>query len=100
MLKCSVGGHALFGVNGQALFDEVTSHMRDIPPIFDRCERVVGLQDGLHLFQVGIPIEGGVAAKEEVSDDADGPDIATTVLACEHSKQEGAFTQACRGQSS
>lgn len=84
MLKCSVGGHALFRVNGQALFDEVTSHMRDIPPIFDRCERIVGLQDGLHLFQVRISIEGGVAAEEEVSDDADGPDVAMSVLACEN----------------
>jgi len=80
MLKCSVGGHALFRVDGQTLFDKVTSGMRDVSPIFDRCERVVGLQDGLHFFQIRISVERSITAEEEVRDNADSPDVTVVKL--------------------
>ena len=71
-----VGGEALGGVDGEAALDELAGGERDAAPVFERREGVVGDQDGLHFFQVGVPVEGGVAAEEEVGYYADGPDVA------------------------
>ena len=78
--ECGVGGHARGGVDGQAALDEVARRERDAAPVLERREGVVGHQDGLHLFQVRVPVEGRVAAQEEVGDDADGPDVAVDSL--------------------
>ncbi len=71
-----VGGHAGFGVDGQAAVDEVAGGAGDAAPVFGRGEGVVGYQDGLHFFQVRVPVEGRVAAEQEVGYYADGPDVA------------------------
>ena len=71
-----VGGHAGVRVDGQAAFDEVAGREGDAAPVFEGGEGVVGDEDGLHFFEVGVPVEGGVAAEEEVGDDAYGPDVA------------------------
>lgn len=63
-------------VDGQAAFDEVAGREGDAAPVFEGGEGVVGDEDGLHFFEVGVPVEGGVAAEEEVGDDAYGPDVA------------------------
>jgi len=75
VLQGLVRGDALFGVDGQAAVDELAGRLRDAAPVLLRGVRVVGRQDGLHLLQVGLAVEGGVAAEEEVGDDADGPDV-------------------------
>ena len=36
----------------------------------------------MHFFEVGVPVEGGVAAQEEVGDYAYGPDVAAGWSAC------------------
>lgn len=74
-----VGGHAGGGVDGEAALDEVPGGVGDAAPVFDRGEGVVGDEDGLHFFEVTVAVEGGVAAEEEVGDDADGPDVAGSV---------------------
>lgn len=79
VLEGFVGGHACFGIDGQTPFDEIPGMLRDTAPIFDRGKRVVSCKDGLHLFQVGVTVKGGVAAEQEVGDDADGPDIPVAV---------------------
>jgi hypothetical protein len=71
-----VGGHAGGGVNGEAATDELACFEGDAPPIFERREGVVGDEDGLHLLEVGVAVEGSVAAEEEVGYDADGPYVA------------------------
>ena len=71
-----VGGHAGVRVDGQAAFDEVAGGEGDAAPVFERGEGVVGDEDGLHFFEVGVPVEGGVAAEEEVGYHAYGPDVA------------------------
>lgn len=71
-----VGGHAGVGVSGEAAFDEVAGGERDAAPVFERGEAVVGDEDCLHFFEVGVPVEGGVAAEEEVGYYAYGPDVA------------------------
>ena len=71
-----MGRHAGARVGGQAAFDEVARAERDAAPVFEGCERVVGDEDGLHFFEVGVSVEGGVAAEEEVGYDADGPYVA------------------------
>ena len=69
-------GHALCGVDGEAAFDEFAGGEGDGAPVFEGGEAVVGDEDGLHFFEVGVPVEGGVAAEEEVGYYADGPDVA------------------------
>lgn len=64
------------GIDGEAAFDEVAGGEGDAAPVFEGGEGVVGDEDGLHFFEVGVPVEGGVAAKEEVCYHADGPDVA------------------------
>lgn len=71
-----VGGHAGVRVDGQAAFDEVAGGQGDAAPVFERGEGVIGDEDGLHFFEVGVPVEGGVAAEEEVGYHAYGPDVA------------------------
>lgn len=71
-----VRGHARVRVDGQAALDEVACGQRDAAPVLERGEGVVGHEDGLHLLEVGVPVEGRVAAEEEVGDHADGPDVA------------------------
>lgn len=71
-----VGGHAGVRVDGQAAFDEVAGGEGDAAPVFEGREGVVGDEDGLHFFEVGVPVEGGVAAEEEVGYHAYGPDVA------------------------
>ncbi len=71
-----VGGHAGARVDGQAAADEVARGEGDAAPVFEGREGVVGDEDGLHFFQVRVPVEGRVAAEEEVGYYADGPDVA------------------------
>lgn len=76
-----MGRHAFRRVDGQAALDEGSSRQRNTAPVLERCEGVVGDEDGLHFFEVAVSVEGRVAAEEEVGDDADGPNIAVRVLA-------------------
>ena len=64
------------GIDGQTATDEVPSGVGDIAPVFDGCEGVVGGEDGLHFFEIAVPVERCVAAEEEVGYYADGPDVA------------------------
>ena len=72
--------HALLGINGEAAFDEVTGGEGDAAPVFERGEGVVGDEDGLHFFNIGVAVEGGIAAEEEVGYYANGPDVAFDVV--------------------
>ena len=74
-----MGGHAGARVGGEAALDELPRGEGDGTPVFERGEGVVGHEDGLHFLEVGFAIEGGVAAEEEVSYYADGPDVAAVV---------------------
>jgi hypothetical protein len=47
----------------------------DAAPVFYRRETVVCHENSLHFFEVGVPIEGRVAAEKEVGDDADSPEV-------------------------
>jgi hypothetical protein len=71
-----VGRHTGGRVDGEAAADEFARREGHAAPVFEGCEGVVGHEDGLHLFEVGVTVEGRVAAEEEVGDDADGPDVA------------------------
>ena len=71
-----MGGEACGGIDGQAAVDEVPRGKGDAAPVFGGREGVIGNKDGLHFFKVGVPVERGVAAEEEVRDYANGPDIA------------------------
>ena len=68
--------HARPRVDGQAAADELARRERDPAPVLQRREGVVRDQDRLHFFQVGVPVEGRVAAEEEVGYYAYGPDVA------------------------
>ena len=108
MLQGGVCGHALAGIDGETLFDEVASRFGDITPVFDGREGVIGGEDGLHFFQVGVPVEGGVATEEEVGYHADGPDITGEALVdigagmwwARGAALWHVLTLVCRGQSS
>ena len=69
-------GHALCRFDGEAAFDEFAGGEGDGAPVFERGEAVVGDEDGLHFFEVGVSVEGRVAAEEEVGYYADGPNVA------------------------
>ena len=71
-----VGGHARGGVDGEAALDELPRRGGDAAPVFEGREGVVGDEDGLHFFEVGVPVEGRVTAEEEIGYHADGPDVA------------------------
>lgn len=77
-----VRGHARGGVDGQAALDELSGGERDAAPVSERREGVVGDEDGLHFFEVGVSVEGRVAAKQEVGYYADGPDVAGDGVSC------------------
>ena len=62
MLEGLVGGHPCFRIGYQAPFDEVTSRVGYAAPVFSRGERIVSCKDGLHLFQVGVPVKRRVSA--------------------------------------
>ena len=68
-------GHAGLRVGGQAAFYEFARGGGDGAPVFEGREAVVGDEDGLHFFEVGVPVEGRVAAEEEVGYYAYGPDV-------------------------
>lgn len=46
-------------------------------PVLGWGEGIISCKDGLHLFQVGVAIKGGVTAQQEVGDYADGPYISS-----------------------
>lgn len=100
MLQRLVRGHAGVGIDGQAASDEVAGWVGDVAPVFDGCEGVVGGEDGLHFFQVGVAVEWCVAAEEEVGDDADGPDVAVHASVKCFPASSGLLTLVCRGRSS
>jgi len=55
-------GQTLGGIDGQAAVDEVAGGLGDGSPVFDGGEGVVGVEDGLHFFEVGVAVKGGVTA--------------------------------------
>ena len=75
-----MGGHASGGVDGQAALNEVAGVEGDAAPVFEGREGVVRYQDSLHLFEVRVPVERGIATQEEIGDDADCPYIALNSL--------------------
>lgn len=97
-----VRGHSCRRVDGEAPVDEVARGGGDTAPVLEWSEGVVGAEDSLHLFQIRVSVEWCVAAEEEVSYYANGPDVASGVLV-----REGSFvllagawgrTLACRGR--
>ena len=72
--------HALLGVDGQATFYKFARRKGDRPPVFEGREGVVGYQDGLHFFEIGVPVERGIAAEEEVGYYAYCPDVSEAVI--------------------
>ena len=77
-----VGRHAGARVDGQAAADEVARGEGHAAPVFEGREGVVGYKDGLHFFEVGVAVEGRVAAEKEVRYYADGPDVAVSHGGC------------------
>lgn len=75
MLQRLVACHSFARVGCEAAFYEFTRDLGDAAPVFERREGVVGDEDGLHFFEVGVAVEGCVAAEEEVGYYADGPDV-------------------------
>jgi hypothetical protein len=69
--------HACCGIHSQATTNEFASCKRNTAPILERCERVIGDQDGLHFLEIRITIEWCVATKKEVRDDSNGPNVTT-----------------------
>ncbi len=68
------------GVDGEAAFDEVAGGEGNAAPVFEGREGVVCDEDCLHFFEVGVPVEGGVTAEEEVGYYSDGPDVTILVV--------------------
>lgn len=67
--------HSLLGVDGEAAFNEFAGGEGDGAPVFEGGEGVVGDEDCLHFFEVGVSVKGCVAAEEEVGYDAYRPDV-------------------------
>jgi len=80
MRKGLVSCHACSRIDSQAAADKLAGGERDATPVFERGKRVVGFEDGLHLLEVGVTVEGRVATEEEIGYDTDGPDVA---VACQ-----------------
>ena len=78
--------HASLRVDGQASFDKLPRRNRDRAPVFERGERVVGNEDSLHFFEIGVPIKRGVAAEEEICYYAYCPDVADVGVSMEWSE--------------
>ena len=72
-----MSGHAHIRIDGKTAIDEIAGCGSDVPPVLGRGEGVVSDEDGLHLLKIRFPIEWRIAAKEEVGNDADGPNIST-----------------------
>ena len=70
-----MGCHARGRVNGEAAFYEFASRKRDAAPVFERRKGEISDENCLHLFKVGVSVEGSVAAKEEVCDDSNSPHV-------------------------
>lgn len=68
--------HAGVDVDGETAFDKFAGRLRHPAPVFKRGKGIVGDEDGLHFFEVGVPVERRVTAKEKVRYHADSPDIA------------------------
>lgn len=71
-----MGCHARVGVDGEAAFDKFARREGHATPVFEGSEGVVGHEDSLHFFEVGVSVERRVAAEKEVSYDTNGPNIA------------------------
>lgn len=76
VLQGFVGGHALLRVDCKTAADEIAGFLGYTAPVFEWREGVVGGEDGLHFFQVGVAVERGVPAEKEIGDHANGPDVA------------------------
>lgn len=63
VLEGLVGRHAGARVDRQAPFDKVSCSLRHVTPVLDRSKRVVRGEDGLHLFEIAVSVERGVAAE-------------------------------------
>lgn len=74
-----MGSHALLRVDSEAFLDKIAGGEGDAAPVFERGEGVVCDEDCLHFFEVGVAVEGSVAAEEEVGYHADCPDVARFV---------------------
>jgi hypothetical protein len=68
-------GHAMHGVDGQASLDEIAGVLGDAAPEFNRGEGIIGDENGLHFFEVGISVKGWVATEKKVGDDTYRPDV-------------------------
>lgn len=77
-----MGCDALRVVDSQTAPDEVLCVGGDAAPVLDGGEAVVGIENGLHLLKVRVAIKRGVTAKEEVGDDANGPQVYGLAVAC------------------
>ena len=70
-------------VDCQTAFNKLTCGEGDRTPVFERSEGVVGDQDGLHFFKIGVPVERGVAAEEKVGYHANCPDVSKASIRSE-----------------
>lgn len=70
-----MGCHTSRRLNSQAAVDEIARRLRHIAPALKWSERIISLEDSLHLFKVGFTIERGIATKKEVCDHPNGPNI-------------------------
>ena len=68
-------GHSSRGINCQAPLDEISGRHRHPSPVLDWCERVIGNENGLHFFEIRVPIKRSVATEEKVGDDPDCPNV-------------------------
>ena len=74
-----MSGHPGRGLDSETATDEFAGGERNAAPVFEWGEGVVGHEDGLHFFEVGVTVEGGVAAEEKVGYDANSPDITGSI---------------------
>ena len=73
--KRLVRRHALRRINGQAGLDELAGGAGYASPVSQGGERIVCGEDGLHLLEVRVSVEGRVPAKQEIGNDANRPDV-------------------------
>lgn len=104
--KSFVRCHALCWIDGETALDEGARWKGNTAPVFKRREGVIGDEDGLHLFQIRVAVEWGVAAEQEVGYDADCPHIAAVIqsamdaMRCDAMRHDTKLTQAFRVRSS
>ena len=75
------GGGPFSGVDGETARDEVPGGAGDTLPILHGLELVVTSNDSLRLFGLRVPIERRITAKEEIGNNAHGPDVDRFVMA-------------------